>query len=144
MKARLVRLEGNYILISGDGIDRILTESEVKSFTFDYQKQTSDLPCNVDIEEYEGQTILYVNGENNLVIVDKDFLCQFFSDSIPYLSVSEYAAKHGKKTGIVSRLCSEKRIAGARKKGRDWQIPAFAPYPDDARRGRRVVPVQGE
>ncbi len=50
-----------------------------------------------------------------------------------YLSASEYAAKHGKDTGRLRRLLADGRIPGAVKIGKQWVIPAGAPWPADAR-----------
>ena len=138
MKVRLVALENDYILLAIDGTHLTLTEAEVKGFIFNYKEYIPHVHRQSKIEKYEGETLAYINNEDNLVIASLEFLRKFFADSIPYISVAEFAAKYGKKTGIVSRLCVQKRIPGAIKKGRDWHIPAYAAYPDDARFGRRI------
>ena len=50
-----------------------------------------------------------------------------------YLSVSEYAKKHGKDVGNVRRLLASGRIEG-QKVGVQWIISEDVPYPRDRRR----------
>ena len=49
-----------------------------------------------------------------------------------YLSVTEYAGRHGKDSGNVRRLLASGRLKG-QKVGRQWIIPENTPYPDDNR-----------
>ena len=49
-----------------------------------------------------------------------------------YISVSEYAQKHGMDVGRVRLLISQGRIS-AIKIGKQWAIPAAEPRPDDKR-----------
>ena len=48
-------------------------------------------------------------------------------DLIP---IAEYARKIGKATITVADKCRRGALPGARKIGRDWFVPADAPYPD--------------
>lgn len=47
-----------------------------------------------------------------------------------FLSVREYAARVGKEESSVKKKCQRGTLPGAVKIGRDWLIPADAPYPD--------------
>lgn len=47
-----------------------------------------------------------------------------------YVSVAEYAARIGKEASSVKKKCQRGTLPGAVKIGRDWLIPADAPYPD--------------
>lgn len=46
-----------------------------------------------------------------------------------YLTAKEYADKHGVNYQYVRVLCNRKKIKGAKKVLRDWQIPEDALYP---------------
>ena len=48
-------------------------------------------------------------------------------DMIP---IAEYARRIGKATITVADKCRRGALPGARKIGRDWFVPADAPYPD--------------
>ena len=50
-----------------------------------------------------------------------------FEDMIP---IAEYARQIGKATITVADKCRRGALPGARKIGRDWFVPADAPYPD--------------
>lgn len=50
-----------------------------------------------------------------------------------YLSVTEYAALHGKDVGNLRRMLAAGRIPGATKAGKQWIIPAGTPWPADGR-----------
>lgn len=47
------------------------------------------------------------------------------------LPISEYAARIGKAPRSVRQKCQLGTLPGAIKIGRDWLIPADAPYPDN-------------
>ena len=49
-----------------------------------------------------------------------------------YLSVSQYAQKHGKDVGNIRRLLAAGRIPGI-KIGNQWAIEADTPFPEDKR-----------
>lgn len=49
------------------------------------------------------------------------------NDLIP---ISDYAAHHGVKANTIRVRCSRGTLPGAVKLGRDWFIPADAPYTD--------------
>lgn len=46
------------------------------------------------------------------------------------IPIAEYARKIGKATITVADKCRRGSLPGARKIGRDWFVPADAPYPD--------------
>lgn len=47
------------------------------------------------------------------------------------LTVQEYAEKIGRSSVAVRKKCMRGTLPGAVKVGRDWVIPADAPYPDE-------------
>ena len=47
------------------------------------------------------------------------------------LTISQYAARIGKAPRSVRQKCQAGTLPGAVKVGRDWLIPADAPYPDE-------------
>lgn len=49
-----------------------------------------------------------------------------------YLTTKQYGEKVGKSVEWIKVLCRSGRL-GAQKIGRDWVIPADAPYPADMR-----------
>lgn len=51
-------------------------------------------------------------------------------DNTRLITVSEYAEKLGLSAGSVRQKCQRGTLPGAVKVGRDWVIPADAPYPD--------------
>lgn len=48
-------------------------------------------------------------------------------DLIP---IAQYAEAHGLTANAIRRRCIRGTLPGAVKMGRDWFIPADAPYPD--------------
>lgn len=51
-------------------------------------------------------------------------------DTSNLITLTEYAARVGKDTSTVRQKCLRGNLPGAVKIGRDWLIPADAPYPD--------------
>ena len=47
------------------------------------------------------------------------------------IPINEYAAKIGKAPTSIRQKCQRGTLPGAVKIGRDWLIPADAPYPDN-------------
>ena len=47
-----------------------------------------------------------------------------------YITLAEYAVKNNLLPNTVRRKCLRGNVPGAIKVGRDWLIPADAPYPD--------------
>ena len=56
-----------------------------------------------------------------------------------YISVREAAAAWGVSERLVQRYCAQGRIAGARKFGVSWEIPAGTPKPADPRAGLPLI-----
>lgn len=51
---------------------------------------------------------------------------------MPLMSVTEYAALHGKDVGNIRRLIAQERIP-AQKVGKQWVIDSQTPFPADGR-----------
>lgn len=140
MKARLVRKDGQLELLLCTGRIRWLDETKARRFIENYDdksyysgKDKWDYP--IPIEDYGGTTLAIVNDEGNLIIYSPEFFRTIlYTSPTKYLTTAEYAEKHGKKRGIVSRFCRDGRIDGAIQKGPAWLIPEDAPYPEDGRR----------
>lgn len=58
------------------------------------------------------------------------------SQPVKYLSVSEYAEKHGRTTMMVRKAISNNRIPGVVSIGGVYIIPEDTPYPEDLRAKR--------
>lgn len=48
-----------------------------------------------------------------------------------FIPITEYAARNGKALVTVRQKCQRGALPGAVKVGRDWLIPADAPYTDN-------------
>ena len=46
------------------------------------------------------------------------------------ITLTEYCSRTGRNRMVVAQKCSRGTMPGAVKMGRDWFIPADAPYPD--------------
>lgn len=46
------------------------------------------------------------------------------------IPIAQYAEKHGLTANAIRRRCIRGTLPGAVKLGRDWFIPADAPFPD--------------
>lgn len=85
---------------------------------------------------YPGKDYAYVTDEYQLVLLDfKPFMKIFEVDQScsNLIAAAEYGKKHGKSVEQIKVFCRKGRILGAAKIGRDWMIPADAPYPADTR-----------
>lgn len=85
---------------------------------------------------YPGHTYAYVTDNYQLVISDFtpfEILFQVDTSLLNLITAAEYGKVHGKSVEQIKVLCRNGRIYGARKIGRDWMIPADAPYPTDGR-----------
>lgn len=51
-------------------------------------------------------------------------------DTANLIPITEYAARAGKNPVVVRQKCLRGTLPGATKLGRDWFVPADAPYPD--------------
>ena len=144
MKARLAFIHDQIELLTSNGKIKALSLSEAKDFllTYDSLKHymgegTWDY-SGIDMVGYGGTCIAHVSENNTITILNGALFRKIMSASTPYLTTSEYAEKVGKQRAIVIRMCRNGRIPGAIQKGSTWLIPEGAPYPDDARVGKRV------
>lgn len=55
------------------------------------------------------------------------------------IPITDYAAKIGKSPRSVRQKCQLGTLPGAIKIGRDWLIPADAPYPDARIKSGRYI-----
>lgn len=53
------------------------------------------------------------------------------ADMSTLIPITEYAARNGKNPIVVRQKCQRGTLPGAIKMGRDWFVPADAPYPDN-------------
>lgn len=145
MKARLVYWEEAYQLLVNNGNIYSFSHDEAKRFILRYDDETYYAGSGkwdherLTMESYRGETVARVEDDGILSIVNASHFRKLMSqDVLQYISVAEYAAKHGKQPVIVRRLCQMGRLQGAVLKGKVWLIPEDSPYPPDARVGKRV------
>ena len=147
MLAHLLR-SGEEIILVYDGGDVVaMDEEKVRNFFLqadqlaraNAQKHPNIKTLNPDKEVFT--MLAYVDDNYRLVITDMSYYRSIMSKPVQYLTAEEYAELHGKKRGIIMRLCRERRLIGAIKKGEIWLIPENCPYPKDARVGTRVGPL---
>ena len=136
IRARLVRFEGKYFLLR-DGITQELSLEQTREFVKNFD---SDLPflenANCDIDVSTGETVAVVDVFGNLTLPNTVLLNDIFADFVNYLTLIEYAEKHGKQRNILGRHCRDGRIPGAVRRGKEWYIPEDAPYIANARASR--------
>lgn len=145
MKARLIYWDETYQLLINNGNIFTLSQNEAKRFILKYDDEEYYVgPGEWDhegltMESYRGETVACIEDNGTLSIVNASFFRKLMSqDVLQYISVAQYAAKHGKQPVIVRRLCQTGRLQGAVLKGKVWLIPEDSPYPPDARVGKRV------
>lgn len=63
------------------------------------------------------------------------------TDLIP---IGEYAARIGKAPRSVRQKCQAGTLPGAVKIGRDWLIPADAPYPDNRVKSGKYIGLRNQ
>ena len=63
---------------------------------------------------------------------------------LTYLTVGEYAELHHKTRGRIHQLIYSGRIQGLKRLGRQYAIPANAPYPEHLPIGRPRKSHQGD
>lgn len=146
MKSRLVKRNDKYQLLIFNGKIKTLSFDEAVNYIKTYddphhyiEEGKWDYP--VSMEEFDGKTLAVVTKKGILEIHNASFFRDILKpEKIRYLSVVEYAEKHGKKGGIIRRLCKENRLKGAFVSGGSWMIPENCPYPADVRYGSRKNP----
>lgn len=145
MKARLIYREEAYQLLVNNGNIFTFSRDDAQRFLLRYDDEKYYAgPGEWDheqltMESYRGETIARIEDDGILSIINASLFRKLMSqDVLNYISVAEYAAKHGKQPVIVRRLCQTGRLQGAVLKGKAWLIPEDSPYPPDARVGKRV------
>lgn len=138
MKARLLQNNGSLQLLLCTGDIKIITFPEAKEFilSFDspahYEGSGSWDYDGISMETYSGDTIVLVNDDGILCVIDGETFRNILSYEGPrYLTVPEYATLHGRKGAIVRRHCANGLIKGVIQKGTRWLIPEDAEYPFD-------------
>lgn len=149
MQARLLKNGDEIILIYKSGDIVTLNEAGVKDFFLNADKlarqnrRESEVSLNLlEASKKAGETLAYLDSSWHLVITDMDYYRSIMGKPTVYLTAEEYGELHGKKRGIIMRLCRDRRLKGATKKGDIWLIPSDSPYPKDARLGSRIEPVE--
>lgn len=152
VKARLIKDKENRIaLLLADGSSVVAPSVSVLSSLLFNFKSVEDFGFDRGPENWNGeypdmlmvpgQNLAYVTDSLQLVVEDvSPFLAVFeqVKTTVPIedvLTAAEYAKKHNKSVEQVKVFCRNGRIWGAKKIGRDWVIPADAPYPADTRMG---------
>jgi len=150
MITKLVFLNDQYYLLIPEQEPRTVSMSDIYIYLKSYSKKQpimvgkacSDI--SQDALSNESKTMFVIDKSNNIT-ASPEFMRRLFRH-IPseYITVSEYAELKGKNRSLVNRLCNEGRIPGVVRKGLQWLIPRDAPYPEDARFGKRVMPVEDD
>lgn len=141
MKLRLIKKDGLYLLLCADGTTAIADDALLRELFVCFKTYSSfcgnqgrwDQESNT-MENVKGNTLAYVNDDNELCLVENPFLSlmQNLADD-EYITLHEYAELHQKNDNRIKALCREERIPGAIKKAGKWFVPKHAPYPKDAR-----------
>ena len=140
MKARLVYMSKSYHLLLCSGAIKKLTLKDARRFIETYDsdiyytgKRTWDYD-GLTMDDFGGTTVARVLDDGTLAIESPSHFREIlYFDGIEYLSPHDYAERVGRSRQLISRLCREGRIPGARKSGERWLIPEDAQYPDDNR-----------
>lgn len=131
VKARLSEIEGNYYLELPNAKPRLIEHDEIRQFILSYQDPQYFFIGSAHLTTRpKGEILAKVFESGSLIITSPQFLSNLFSPPINYITVAEYAALHGRKEKIITRLCREGRIPGAIQRSYRWLIPADAPYPE--------------
>ena len=143
MIARIVRSKDDKLyLLNKDGTISTVTISLLKKI-FRSFNQIEDISgdngkwdsISLDMSLFPGETMVFVTEGHQLVITDPWIMNYYLSNentSVPadnLLTLPEYAKLHDRSVPMIKALCQQGRIAGARKMGRTWVVPASAPYP---------------
>ena len=148
MKARIIQHNDQLFLCLATGEMKKLSIREARNFIKNYDKEDnySILDSDkVDLIESDiaNKEPLAVVDDTGLHIYNAVFLRKMLdSAAFPYLTTEEFAEKHNRQRSIVLRLCRTGRLRGAKQINGVWLIPEDTPYPEDARCGIRVHPVQ--
>lgn len=141
MKACLISDEnGNLKILCSNGFVAVANKNNLsimlKSFQYveklKKSKERWDTEYPDMISYPSGKIHAYITDNLKLVINDfSPFEDIFHVNTLQsnMITVAEYAKIHSKSVEQIKVLCRQKRIPGAEKYGRDWMIPADAPYP---------------
>ena len=135
MKARFVRQDGVVYLETCTGTRTAMSNSEARAFLETYDDESHYMigkkraAVTTLLDAYEGELLAYVDDEFDLTFVSAEFFRLLYAAESKLLSAVEYGKLHGKKSGIIRRMCREGRLPGAIIKNTTWLIPADAPYP---------------
>ena len=147
MNARLIKdFDGNIMLLCKNGsyefptmtsLANILTNFKAAKYFTGNDGRWSDQYA--DMMLYPGVDLAYITDDLNLVVLDGSVFAPVIAESLrmsEYINITEYAKKVNKSREIIKVLCREGRIVGAQKMGKQWMIPADAPYPIPPNRRR--------
>lgn len=140
MKARLVYYQDSLQLLLCTGKINTVSEASACEFLlhFDNPAYYSG-PGKWDYESitmanYGDSTVAFVDDNGTLCIESSEAFRKIMdSKDTNFITVAQYAEKHGKQVAIVRRLCQNGRIEGVIQKGKTWLIPETSPYPPDER-----------
>lgn len=136
MVLRLVMIEKELKVCCSNGSFLNANESVLRKILTKFDKATrikgedgywSNTYSNM--KDIPGQTLAYVSDDAKLVVLDANVFKSIVTPT-NFISVNEFAEKHGKQIAIVRRLCAEGRIENVQKIGETWLIPSDAKYPE--------------
>jgi len=138
MIAKIINRDGQFSLISKTkGIENISIE-DVKKFlldpkSFNIYDGDNTWDYDISLEEYfMTETIVAINDSYNLEIIDLDLLQEVFikHPAVNYLTVKEYAAKHGLADRTVRQYCQKGKFKNYIEKDNGYLIWEDEPLPD--------------
>ena len=143
MRLRMVSYKSKLLLYCYDGTTAIVDDDLLRDIFVNHR--TTSKFTGMDgrwdtehdrMEDAPGHTLVYVNSQNVLCIKDSNPFCRLIADATrnEFISATEYAERKKKSVARIKKLCMEKRIPGAVKKGGQWFIPRNAAYPKDGRK----------
>ncbi len=129
MKARITQKNGEVFLEVTPGEPKVCSTRALQRFLTSFTEYIhQDGTVCWDTNPY-GEVLAYVSESNELIVCDPQLFKFLFPTADEYITVVEFAARHGKQRRIITRFCQEGRIPGAFQKDRCWYIPADASYP---------------
>ena len=117
MKARILKNSSEIHMLLCNGKIKKVTDNEVRSFFSTYKNPEhyegpDTWDYELSMEDYAGETIAVVDDDEHLIIYDADYFATILEMPMTYLSVADFAKKHGRQPAIVRRLCMNGRIKG--------------------------------
>ena len=145
-KAAVISLEktDGYLILLPDYTIAKATPSKLRAFLSDFRNiDQNPLMKEGDQGAWKqndpdldlARVYAYITPYDELVLLDFSPFKELFEISQSnYISIREYAQKHGKSIEQIKVFCQKGRIRGAMKlNNRAWAVPEDAPYPDDSR-----------